>query len=76
LVFQRLRERNEWTFFGVLPKADRPLAIAWWIILVLRGILPAMFAIAMGMLVGSVQRGDRLAVALAFAGTVFSCSIC
>jgi ABC-type multidrug transport system fused ATPase/permease subunit len=70
-VFRRLRERNEWKFFGVLPNADRPLAIAWWVVLVLRGGLPAVFAIAMGVLVGAVQRGDSRAGPLAFAGAVF-----
>ncbi len=39
--------------------------------LVLRGVLPAVFAIAMGVLVGAVQRGDGLAGPLAFAGAVF-----
>lgn len=37
----------------------------------LRGVLPALFAIAMGVLVGAVQRGRPLAVPLAFAGAVF-----
>ena len=60
-MLRRLRERKEWKFFGVLPKADRPLAVAWWVVLVLRGVLPAVFAIAMGVLVGAVQRGDSLA---------------
>jgi len=41
------------------------LAIAWWIVLLLRGLLPALFAITMGVLVGAVQRGDALAMALA-----------
>ena len=58
-MIERLRARNEWKFFGVLPKADRPLAVAWWVVLSLRGLLPALFAIAMGVLVGAVQRGDR-----------------
>src|SRR5213593_977862 len=70
-MFRRLRQRNEWKFFGVLPKADTPLAGAWWIALVLRGVLPAVFAIAMGVLVGAVQRGDGLAGPLTFAGGVF-----
>src|SRR5437867_11973298 len=70
-VLRRLRERNEWKFFGVLLKADRFLAIAWWVVLVLRGVLPAVFAIAMGVLVGAVQRGDSLAGPLAFVGSVF-----
>ena len=41
----RLTERKEWIFFAVLPKADLGLAVAWWIALVLRGVLPALFAI-------------------------------
>ena len=55
-----LRARKEWKFFGVLPRADRALAVAWWTVLVLRGVLPALFAIAMGRLVGAVQRGEDL----------------
>lgn len=70
-MFRRLRDRPEWKFFAVLPKADSPLATAWWVVLVLRGALPAVFAIAMGVLVGAVQRGDALTGPLAFAGTVF-----
>ena len=45
-MIERLRARDEWKFFGVLPQADRVLAIAWWTVLVLRGLLPASFAIA------------------------------
>jgi len=71
VVFQRLTERKEWKFFGVLPKADRGLAAAWWTALILRGTLPAGFAIAMGVLVGAVQRHDSLAGPLALACTVF-----
>jgi len=70
-VFQRLRARNEWKIFSVLPKADRTLAIVWWIVLVLRGVLPAVFAIAMGVLVAAVQSGDSLAGGLALVGSVF-----
>jgi ATP-binding cassette, subfamily B, bacterial len=68
---RRLRERKEWKFFAVLPKADRSLAMAWWAVLLLRGVLPAVFAVAMGMLVGAVERGDRLAGPLALTGVVF-----
>jgi ATP-binding cassette subfamily B protein len=70
-VLQRLTERKEWKFFGVLPKADIGLAAAWWVVLLLRGTLPAAFAIAMGVLVGAVQRGHPLAGPLAFVGTIF-----
>jgi ATP-binding cassette, subfamily B, bacterial len=70
-VLERLRARNEWKFFAVLPKADGALAALWWAILVLRGVLPAMFAIAMGVLVAAVERGDGLARGLALVGVVF-----
>jgi ABC-type multidrug transport system fused ATPase/permease subunit len=71
MLLSRLRDRNEWKFFGVLPKADGLLAAAWWGVLLLRGVLPALFAIAMGALVGAVERGDSLAGPLTFAGGVF-----
>jgi ABC-type multidrug transport system fused ATPase/permease subunit len=70
-MFERLRARKEWMFFGVLPQADRPLAAAWWVVLLLRGVLPVAFAVAVGVLVDAVRRGDRLAGPLALAGIVF-----
>src|SRR5437867_3491076 len=70
-VFDRLTERKEWKFFAVLPKAAPGLAAAWWIALLLRGILPAAFAIAMGVLVSAVQRGAPLFAPLTFVGLVF-----
>ena len=66
-----LRERNEWKFFGALPKADPLLALAWWTVLILRGVLPAAFAIAMGVLVAAVQRGDSLGGPLTLMGVIF-----
>ena len=70
-MIRRLRERQEWKFFGALPKADGRLAAAWWALLIARGVLPALFAVAMGALVGAVQRGEALGAPLAFAGTTF-----
>ena len=70
-VLQRLTKRQEWKFFGVLPKADAGLAAAWWTVLLLRGMLPAGFAIVMGVLMGAVQRGHSLVGPLAFAGAIF-----
>src|SRR3954463_6747441 len=68
---RRLRERKEWKLFAALAKADPALAGVWWVALVLRGILPALFGIAMGVLVAAVQRGSGLAGPLMFAGIVF-----
>jgi ATP-binding cassette subfamily B protein len=70
-VLARLHERNEWKFFSTLPKADAALASLWWIVLVLRGMLPAGFAVAMGALVSAVQQGDSLGRPLALVGIVF-----
>jgi len=66
-----LRRRQEWRFFGVLPQADRRLAVAWWAVLVARGLLPAAFAVTVGVLVGAVQGGRGLAGPLAATGAVF-----
>jgi ATP-binding cassette, subfamily B, bacterial len=71
VMFQRVTERKEWQFFGVLPNAALGLAIAWWFALLLRGVLPAAFAIAMGVLVGALQRGDLLIGPLALVGAIF-----
>jgi ATP-binding cassette, subfamily B, bacterial len=70
-MIDRLRARNEWKFFSVLPRADAALATAWWIVLILRGLLPAGFAVAMGLLVGAVQQGGSLTMPLAVTGVVF-----
>ncbi|HLJ66752.1 MAG TPA: ABC transporter ATP-binding protein [Chloroflexota bacterium] len=67
----RLRRRQEWKFFSVLPRADRPLAVSWFAVLLLRGILPAFFAIAMGVLIAAVQHGGSLTGPLVLTGTVF-----
>jgi ABC-type multidrug transport system fused ATPase/permease subunit len=70
-MFDRLRQRKEWIFFATLPKADHRLALSWWAVVLLHGIVPALFAVAMGALVGAVQRGDSLAAPLAVVGVLF-----
>jgi ABC-type multidrug transport system fused ATPase/permease subunit len=70
-MLERLFERKEWKFFSVLPRAAPGLALAWWLALLLRGGLPAAFAIAMGVLVGAVERGNPLAGPLALVGAIF-----
>ena len=70
-MLQSLRARKEWQFFGVLPRADAGLTVAWWVILIARGLLPALFAIAMGQLVTAVQRGTSLTEPLTLVGVAF-----
>ncbi len=38
-MIERLRGRDEWKFLGVLPQADRTLAVAWWLVLVVLVVL-------------------------------------
>ncbi|HEX8967491.1 MAG TPA: ABC transporter ATP-binding protein, partial [Chloroflexota bacterium] len=64
-------ERNDWKLATVLPRADAALAAIWWSILLLRGVLPAVFAIAMGRLVSAVQAGGDLVTPLTLVGVVF-----
>src|SRR5688572_5248069 len=70
-MIDRLRAREEYQFFAVLPKADRRLATVWWLVLVLSGALPAVFAVTVGVLVNAVRGGDPLGGPLVAVGVVF-----
>ncbi|HEV2963527.1 MAG TPA: ABC transporter ATP-binding protein [Candidatus Angelobacter sp.] len=70
-MIEKLRARNEWKFAGVLSQVSAGLATAWWILLIVRGLLPAIFAIAMGWLVGAIQRGSAPATPLTLVAVVF-----
>ena len=67
----RLKARQEWTFFASLRTAAPSLASAWWVLLLLRALLPALLAVSTGVLVGAVQRGAPLGAPLTFLGVVF-----
>ncbi len=66
-----LREWNGWRFFGAVFAADRALALGFWVVLLLRGVLPALFALAMGALVGAVQHGTEIVAPLSLVGASF-----
>ncbi|MCC6387671.1 MAG: ABC transporter ATP-binding protein [Dehalococcoidia bacterium] len=68
---RRLTERQEWLLVRALGRADRALSSAWWAVVVLRALLPALFAIAMGALIGAVQRDDSLVGPLVAVGALF-----
>jgi ATP-binding cassette subfamily B protein len=70
-VLAGLRERRETAFFLSLHRADMPLGIAWWALVVLRSVLPAAFAVTMGAVVGAVQGGGGLTISLTWMGIVF-----
>ena len=70
-MLERLRARDEWRLVRVLKRADPLLSALWWLLLVARGILPALFAIAMGILIGAVQAEGDLATPLTLLGVIF-----
>ncbi len=72
---RRLTGRPEWQFFAALYRAAPGYAVAWWTVLVLNGVLPAVTTILFGWLIDAHQRGHGLgppltAVAVSFALTL------
>jgi ATP-binding cassette subfamily B protein len=51
----RLRTRQELRLAAALWRADRQMTVGWWSLLTLRGLLPAVFSVATGVLVSSIQ---------------------
>jgi ABC-type multidrug transport system fused ATPase/permease subunit len=70
-VVARLRGRQEWRFAGVVAGADRPLAVLWWLVVGLRGVLPAVLAVTTGVVVGAIERGEALGGPLTAFGVTF-----
>ncbi|HKR67246.1 MAG TPA: ATP-binding cassette domain-containing protein, partial [Streptosporangiaceae bacterium] len=70
-VLRRIRKRQELQLAAALSQADRPMATGWWALLIVRGLLPAGFSIATGVLVAAIQQRNSLAVPLIVAGAVF-----
>ena len=67
-MLARLRSHDTATFFRVLYRASPRLAVGWWALLVLRGAMPALLAVATGVLVGAVRDGSSLAGRSTFVG--------
>jgi ABC-type multidrug transport system fused ATPase/permease subunit len=67
-----LRGRQEWQFFGALRRASPAYAIGWWVLIVLRGTLPAVTSIAFGWLVSAITRHVSMVGPLVMVGVSFS----
>jgi ABC-type multidrug transport system fused ATPase/permease subunit len=70
-VITRLKARQEWAFFGAAHRAAPALSVTWWLVLVLRGLMLPLLAVATGSLVGAVNRDGSLTLPLVFVGVVF-----
>jgi ATP-binding cassette, subfamily B, bacterial len=71
LALRRLRARQELQLAAALSRADRPMAAGWWTVLGVRGVLPAGFSIATGVVVGAIGHHASLAVPLIVVGVLF-----
>ncbi len=69
------RERQEVRFFRSLRRAAPGLNAAWWVLIVLRGIVPAIVTVAFGWLVSSIQADRSLVGPLALTGAMFTLSM-
>jgi ATP-binding cassette subfamily C protein len=70
-MFDRPRAGQEWRFFAALPRADARLTVVWWAVMLINGIMPAVFAVAIGVVVGAAQEGRSLTGPLILIGIVF-----
>ncbi len=71
-MIDRLRGRQEWQFFRALRRAAPAYAIAWWVLVVLRGTLPAVTSVGFGWLVSAITRDVSLVGPLVMVGVSFT----
>jgi ABC-type multidrug transport system fused ATPase/permease subunit len=70
-ILADLRARPATRFFVAITRAVPGFATAWWLLLLLRALVPAGLAVATGLLVGRVQSGGSLTGPLVAFGVVF-----
>ena len=70
-MLKGLRERDTVTFFRVMWRATPGPATAWWSLVFLRGLLPALLSVSTGVLVAAVKDGSSLTGPLTFVSVVF-----
>lgn len=67
-----MRDRPEIQFARALFRAAPVYATLWWILVVLRGVLPAVVSLAFGWLVAAVTADDSLTGPLVLVGSMFT----
>jgi ATP-binding cassette subfamily B protein len=70
-AWHRIRARQEFQLAAALWQADKRMAVSWWTLLTFRGLLPAGFSIATGVLVTAIQHRSSPAGPLALVGILF-----
>lgn len=69
---EKIRNSGEYKFLALFTRVDRKLGWAWWGFLLLRCLLPAAFAISIGNLISSIQRGNGIDGSLVWVGVLFA----
>ena len=70
-ILADLRARPATRFFVTMTRSVPGLSVAWWVLLLLRALVPPALAVTTGVLVGRVAGGDELTGALVLFGIVF-----
>jgi ATP-binding cassette subfamily B protein len=68
----RIRQSAEYRFLTLLHRVDPALGAAWWAFVVVRAVLPAAFAVSMGVLISAVKDGQALGPRLWTTGVLFA----
>ncbi len=68
----RFGQHQQVVFFRTLYRAAPGLAISWWALLLLGGLLPAVFAVATGATINAIDQDTSLTGPLAVTGLVFT----
>ncbi len=72
--FERLTSSNQWRFFRTLSQASRGLALAWFGLILARGLLPIALVLAIGEVVAAVGDTGSLTRGLSIVAIVFTVS--
>ena len=70
-MVQRVRKSAEYQFLLLLTRVDGRLGGAWWLLILLRAVLPAVFALSMGSLITAVNDGQQVGASLYALGGLF-----
>ncbi len=69
---ERVKKSAEYRFLALLTRVDPVLGGAWWVFVVVRSALPALFAVSMGALITAVHQGDAVGAPLWTVGVLFA----
>jgi ABC-type multidrug transport system fused ATPase/permease subunit len=68
----RLADQQQIVFFRALHRAAPRLSVAWWVLLVLGGVLPALFSVVTGAVIDAIDRSASLIGPLVVTGILFT----